>query len=230
MPFPNTSSVAAFVRFEVDAESKVERKEGIFEYFDVLIGVFTRFVEIIDAAVFQTDGKSVDRSVKVDVVADRHKHAEFELSEIEPVVERNADTAVEIGVFKGDGHAVDVEKFENLIEQSRNEHHFDCVVADIQSVYDARDEAEHAREIESAFALAFGGECGSSRASLSRQIDAERREQFVDIDFYLVDADAKHVKIGKEPSVLQIERNDFFAVRLLRQGYHCGGIEATKPR
>ena len=215
----------AFVRFEVDAESKVERKEGIFEYFDVLIGVFTRLVEIIDAAVFQADGKSVERSVKVDVVADCHKHAEFELSEIEPVVERNADAAVEIGVFKGDGHAVDVEKFENLIEQSRNERHFDCVIADIQSVDYSRDEAEHARKIKSAFALSFCGECGSSRAALSRQIDVERSEQFVDIDFYLVDADAKHVKVGKEPSVLQIERDDFFAVRLLRQGDHCGGIE-----
>jgi len=201
----------AFVCREVDAERQVETKEGIFENFDELIGRFARFVEIFDALVFKSRTETVERNVEIDVVAERDENAELKLREIETVVESNADTAVEIGVFKFDRNAFDVEHFEHLIEKSRNKRHFDCVVAHFDAVYESCHESKELRGIHALVFAVFCRESGSGAAA-ARNIDAEHCEKFAQVHFDFVNAKAKHVDVRIEPAILQIERNDLFAV------------------
>ncbi len=92
----------ALIRFEIETERKVESEEGIFENFGEIVALTIVFKQIVGRFIVQACGQSVEGQIEIDAVAQGHKHAELKFGQIESVVEREADSAVEFCACKFD--------------------------------------------------------------------------------------------------------------------------------
>ncbi|CDD68574.1 unknown [Firmicutes bacterium CAG:475] len=203
----------ALVRIEVKTERKIYPNERIFKDFGEIFALTSVVCKIVCRLVVQTGRQTAECDVEVDVVAQRHEHAQLKFGQIESVVESDAYTAVEVGACKFDFNAVDVEQIEHLFEEVGREHDFKSVIAEIETVEDARNESEHGVDIH---AVARRVVCGESlSASRAACANAERCKKLFCVNFDFFDVYAKDVRFEINPTVLQIERKHFFVVGLL---------------